>query len=144
LHGPTTVRDVVWGDGQLVARYTARGARRAGERFEGSKRAILLDPLAVAIPGSCTTITSRRTLRDAFLSVDEYCEGLVERSTGRLDLEVRFPPARPPRGARLVSAATERLVQLVPVRYGEDGRPLLRCRIRKPAIGIVYSLRWSW
>lgn len=83
-------------------------------------------------------------MRNAFLGAEEFCEALVERPTGWLDFTVRFPATRPPRGARLVAATTERVLQTVRVRYGADGRPVLRCRVPKPEIGTVYSLRWAW
>jgi hypothetical protein len=142
--GHVTVRELVWGEGEPLVRYQARGAQRVGERFEGSKRAVLLDLDAPSPAGNCVTITSRRTMRRAFLAAEEYCEAFLERPTGRLSFTVRFPATRPPRRARLVAATTEQVLRLVPLRYAADGRPVLRCRIQQPAIGTVYSLRWSW
>lgn len=103
-----------------------------------------IDPDSRHAPGDRLTITTRRSIRGGFRASEEYCEAFLERPTGRLDFTIRFPPTRSPRGARLVSAATEQTLRTIPVRYGADGRALLRCRIQKPAIGTMYSLRWSW
>lgn len=142
--GQVTVRELFWGEGEPLVGYRARGAQRVGERFEGSKRAVLLDLDTPPRPGSCATITSRRTMRRAFLRAEEYCEAFLERPTGRLSVTVRFPATRPPRRSRLVAATSEEVLRRVPVRYGADGRPVLRCRVLKPASGTIYSLRWAW
>src|SRR5262249_10587010 len=42
--GGAVVRELVWGKGDQLVRYHARGARRLAVRPEGSKRAVLLDP----------------------------------------------------------------------------------------------------
>jgi hypothetical protein len=143
-HESATVRELVWGNGEPLARYSARGARRVGERFEGSKRALLLDPETRTAPGTCVTLTSQRTMRNAFLGAEEFCEAVVERPTGRLAITVRFPATRPPRRARLVAATTEHVLQTLRVRYDAAGRAVLRCRVQRPVIGTVYSVRWVW
>jgi len=140
----TVVRELVWGAGEQLARYTASGARRVGLRVEGSKRAVLLDPERRYRRGERLTISSRRTIAHGFLDPEGYCEALLERPTGRLALSVLFPQARPPRTAQLVSAATEQQLRTVPVRYGQDGRARLQCRLHKPAVATTYSLRWTW
>src|SRR5688572_1112629 len=38
------IRDLAWGDGELLARYSADGVRRLGVRIEGARRAIMLAP----------------------------------------------------------------------------------------------------
>lgn len=138
------VRDLVWGEGEQLARYRARGAHRVCVVAEGSKRAIILGPDQPAVKGEHRTFVSRRTIRDGFSGTDEYCEAFLERPTGRLDLTVRFPSTRPPQWAHLTVAAPEPRRRRIRVRYGADGRAVLRCRIPEPAIAVTYSLRWSW
>jgi hypothetical protein len=140
----TLVRELVWGDGEQLVRYTARGAQRAGQRAEGSKHALLLLPHTPPTPGDRLTITSRRTIRGGFRQKDEYCEAYLERPTGRLDLVVRFPVNRPPRAASLVSTASMQVLRGLRPCHGPDGRAVLRCRVRQPAPRTTYSLRWSW
>jgi hypothetical protein len=138
------VRELVWGEGEQLVRYSARGARRVGVRPEGSKRAVLLDPDQRPAPGDQLTITSRRTIHGGFRQSNEFCEALLERPTGRLDFTVVFPLRRPPREACLVLAPTEQVLRTLRPRYGPDGRAVLRCRLQKPAVGVTYSLRWAW
>ena len=142
--GAVVVRELVWGEGEQLARYTAQGARRLAVRPEGSRRAVLLDPDRRPVRGAEVTITSRRTIRDGFRRADEYCEAFLERPTGRVELTVVFPPARPPKRAQLVLATTEAVLRAVPVHYRPDGRAMLRCRLRRPDPAATYSLRWSW
>jgi len=138
------LRELVWGQGEQLLRYTARGARRMRVRPEGSKRAVLLDPDQRPAVGDQLTITSRRTIRGGFREREEYCEAFLERPTGRLDFTVVFPQTRPPRAAWLVLAATEQVVRTLRCRYGPDGRAVLRCRLHRPTTGTTYSLRWRW
>lgn len=146
VHGldGAVVRELVWGEGDQLVRYTASGARRLTVRAEGSKRAVLLSPDPHPRSGGQFTITSRRTIRGGFRSRDEYCEAFLERPAGRLDLVVQFPAERPPKEARLVLAATETVVRRLRARYRPDGRAVLRCRLRNPATATVYSVRWAW
>lgn len=138
------VRELVWGEGQQLIRYQAKGARRVALRAEGSKRAVLLEPVAAATLGRAVTITSRRSIQGGFAAPEEYCEALLERPTGRVRFDVLFPLSRPPRAAWLVCAAPETVLRSVPVRYGAGGRARLRCSVRSPLVGMTYSLRWSW
>jgi len=138
------VRELVWGEGEQLVRYVAHGARRMRVRPEGSKRAVLLDPEQRPSAGDELTITSRRTLRDAFRKHDEYCEVLLERPTEVLDITIQFPVRRPPQQAVLVSTVPERVLRVLRARYGSDGRAVIRCRLRTPAIGTTYSVRWRW
>jgi hypothetical protein len=138
------VRELVWGEGEQLVRYTAAGAHRLGVRIEGSKRAVLLSPEHRPGPGDRLTITSRRTIRSGFRAAEEYCEAFLERPTGRLDLTVRFPVGRPPRDARLVLASTETVLRVLRVRFGPDGRARVHCRLAQPTTAAIYSLRWRW
>jgi hypothetical protein len=142
--GGAVVRELVWGEGEQLVRYHARGARRLAVRPEGSKRAVLLDPDRRPAVGDRLTIESRRTIRGGFRGRSEYCEAYLERPTGRVDLTIIFPAAHPPTRAQLVRATTETVLRLVPVRYRADGRAVLRCRLRHPDPATTYSLRWSW
>ena len=142
--GGAVVRELLWGEGDQLVRYQARGARRIGVRSEGSKRAVLLDPDARPSPGDRLTIESRRTIRSGFRARQEYCEAFLERPTGSLELTVVFPPKRPPTTAQLVQAPSERVLRRLPVRFRADGRAVLRCRLRRPEPGTTYSLRWAW
>lgn len=138
------VRELVWGDGEQLVRYTAGNARRLTVLPEGSKRVVLLAPDRQPVPGGQLTITSRRTIRGGFRAANEYCEALLERPTGRLAITVRFPLGRPPKHAQVILASTETVLRTLPVRYGADGRAVLRCRLRNPVPAVVYSLRWQW
>jgi hypothetical protein len=142
--GGAVVRELLWGEGDQLVRYQARGARRIGVRSEGSKRAVLLDPHTRPAVGDHLTIESRRTIRGGFRGRQEYCEALLERPTGSLELTILFPPNRAPTTAQLVQAPSERVLRRLPVRFRADGRAVLRCRLRQPAVGTTYSLRRTW
>lgn len=138
------VRDLVWGEGTPVARYTASGAQRLGIVPEGSKQAVLLRVPPVARQGTKATILSRRLIKDGLVGRSEYFEALVERPTSHLAMRILFPPERPPRDAVLVTSPRRADGRRVPVRYGADGRPTLSWRVRVPVPDTVYCLRWSW
>ena len=142
--GGALVRELVWGEGEQLVRYHARGARRLGVRPEGSRRAVLLDPDVQPAAGDTLTIASRRTIRGGFRGKQEYCEAYLEHPTGRVELTVIFPASRPPTRAQLVQGAPQARVRAVPVRYRADGRAVLRCRLARPRPAALYSLRWSW
>jgi hypothetical protein len=138
------VREVIWGEGNQLARYSVQGARRVGLRPEGAQRAILLDPERPAGTGALLTITSRRTITAGFTATEEYCGTLLERPTSRLAFTVVFPRERPPRAARLLGGVPEQVLRTVRARYDANGRATLRCRIAQPTPAIPYRLQWSW
>jgi hypothetical protein len=138
------VRELVWGEGDQLVRYTAVGARRLAVRAEGSKRAVLLSPDGRPRPGDRLTITSRRTIRGGFRGAEEYCEAMLERPTKRLRFTVVFPLGRPPKTSRLVLATTETMVRQFRPRYRADGRAVVHCQVQDPMPATVYSVRWSW
>jgi hypothetical protein len=142
--GAAVVRELLWGEGDQLVRYQAHGARRLGVRVEGSKRAVLLDPHTRPSPGDRLTIESRRSIRGGFTRRQEYCEAVLERPTGRLELTVLFPPHRPPTTAQLVQAPSERVLRRLHVRFRADGRAVVRCRLQQPVVGTTFSLRWTW
>lgn len=138
------VRELVWGEGQQLGRYQARGADRIGVRPAGSRAAVLLRPHASRTRSGVVTMSSRRLIRHGFRASNEYCEALLERPAGPIRFTVLFPRTRPPRQAELVLAASETVLRTVPVRYRADGRAVLRCCLTRPRPAALYSLRWSW
>lgn len=138
------VRDLVWGEGKTLARYHVTGARRLAVQPDGSHHAVLLDPTHHLGPGQQARITSRRVIAGGFLTATEYLEAMTERPTERLLLQVRFPAARPPREAFLVTTPVEPTSHRIALRYGRGGRPALTWRCTRPVAGQTYSLRWSW
>jgi hypothetical protein len=138
------LREVIWGEGNQLARYSVQGARRVGRRPEGAQRALLLDPERPVGVGALLTITSRRTITAGFTATEEYCGTLLERPTGRLEFTVVFPPERPPRAARLLGGVPDQVLRTIVARYDANGRATLRCRIAKPAAATPYRLQWRW
>jgi hypothetical protein len=138
------IRDLVWGDGNTLARYCVRGARRLSVQPEGSKSTVLLGLDRPTRQGESKTVHVRRLMEGSFCGDSEYFETLVERPTDRLSMKVLFPKARPPTDGYLVSTPPERLERRVPVRYSSDQRPFLAWRIDQPEKYRTYSLRWSW
>jgi hypothetical protein len=137
------VRDLVWGEGDPLARYTATGARRLAVQPDGSRKVVLLGLARRPQRGERVSIRSRRVIINGLTQRQEYCEVLVERPTCRLSMRVLFPRSRPPRDAVLLPS-TGGMAYRVPVRYGADGRPVLCCSVKKPVPERIYSLRWSW
>lgn len=144
VDGGALVRELVWGEGEQLVRYHARGAHRLGVRPEGSRRAVLLDPELRPAAGDRLTLTSRRTIQGGFRGTSEYCEVYLERPTGRVELTVLFPTNRPPKAAQLVQGASGAVVRRLVIRYQANGRALLRCRLHKPEPETIYGVRWSW
>jgi hypothetical protein len=138
------VRDLVWGDGNQVAHYTAKGARRVLDRAEGSRHALLLGMDHRPMQGERITIASRRLIERGFLDSSEYCEVVVERPTEYLALTVLFPQNRPPHNAQLVCSQSTGPTRKLGVRHRSSGRPFLKWSCRAPTQECVYSLRWSW
>ena len=138
------IRDLAWGEGEAIAGYSSRGARRLGVNAEGSKKAVLLVPSHEPEPGRILEIRSRRLIRAGFQETEEYFDTLVERPTRRLALKIVFPRARPPSSARIVSEGHNIRAQTIPVRFGSDGRPFLAWHRQAPEMFRTYSLRWRW
>jgi len=137
------VRDLIWGNGNQVARYSAHGANRLGLRPEGPLQVMLLGLPYRPVKGERVVLQSRRAIRGALQGSSEYCEMLVERPTRRLALKVLFPRSRPPTTASVVTSP-DASVTRVPVRYGADGRPFLQWGCTAPKQHRTYSLRWAW
>ena len=146
FHIPDTgvVRDLVWGEGNQLAHYTANGAKRIFERSEGSRRAVMLGLAHRPARGECATIATRRVIKQGFLSNVEYWEAVVERPTKQLSLTVLFPQHRSPLSVRLMSAVTPDRPRNLLVRWTANGRPFVCWRCRRPVEGCVYRLWWSW
>ena len=138
------VRDLVGGEGEVLAGYRTDGARRLLVRPEGSTIAVLLGLGRPPAKGECATISSRRVIRGGLVRRAEYLEARVERPTGRLTLKVIFPRSRPPRAAVLVTVPTREPSRPIPVRTDRAGRPVVSWSITNPVRDRVYSLRWSW
>lgn len=138
------VRELVWGDGEQLARYSVRGARRMLIRPEGSKRAVLLGLPNRPSKGDLATLRSRRVIRGGFRESTEYCETWLERPTRRVVMTVIFPVGRPPHAAQLVTAPEVQTPRTVPIRFAADGRAYVRWSVTRPALDLTYSLRWSW
>jgi hypothetical protein len=137
------VRDLIWGNGNQVVRYSSRSASRLALRPEGPKQVLLLGLPHRPVKDERVLLQSRRTIHDALQEPSEYCEMLVERPTRRLGMKILFPRSRPPTAARLVTEQGTSM-QRVPVRYGADGRPFLQWGCMAPKQDWTYSLRWSW
>jgi hypothetical protein len=138
------IRDLVWGDGNQVARYAVIGGRRLSVTKEGSKRVILLGLPRTRLTHRQAQMRSRRIIEGGLTSTTEYLETMVERPTGRLALKVQFPVGRPPKEAYLVTSPPEERVKKAPVRCAADGRAYVTWRQRKPDLFRTYGIRWSW
>jgi hypothetical protein len=138
------VRDLMWGDGDLIAHYAVKGGRRLSVTPEGSKRVILLGLAQSPSKTGCIELRSRRVVRDGLTGESEYFEAMVERPTGRLALKVLFPSGRPPKEAYLVLSPPGETVKRVPIHCAADGRPYLTWLQREPKTYHTYSIRWSW
>jgi hypothetical protein len=122
VHDVGVIRDLVWGDGNPVARYVVFGGRRLSVTTEGSKRVILLGLARPRLTHHQAQMRSRRIIEDGLTSTAEYFETMVERPTARLALKVQFPVGRPPKEAYLVTSPPEERVTKAPVRCAADGR----------------------
>jgi hypothetical protein len=138
------VRELVWGEGEQLSRYSVRGACRLLIRPEGSKRAVLLGLAHRPRKGEQALLRSRRVIRNGFRLPTEYCETVLERATQRVVITVIFPLGRPPNEARLVVTPQQRNERTVPIRFAADGRAFLRWSLAQPSLDRTYSLRWSW
>lgn len=78
------LRELVWGDGEQLARHATRGVRRLFVRAEGSRQAVLLGFGRRPGRGERRTITTRRTIAGGFRAPLEYCETFLERPTGQV------------------------------------------------------------
>jgi hypothetical protein len=138
------VRDLVWGDGNPLVRYSVRGGQRLAVQPEGSKRIVLIGLTPHPQRGARARVRSRRLVQDALTGDTEFLETMVERPTKRLALQVRFPRGRPPKEAYMVTSPPAGAVQRIPIQCAADGRASLTWRQSKPDAFRTYSLRWSW
>lgn len=138
------LRDGLWGDGDQLARYSVRGARRIGVKREGLRTTVLLVVEPRPAEGEACQFAVRRVMRNAFKDSEAFFDLMAERPTGHLSLKVLFPRSRPPRSAHLVQWPLEKTLRVIPVRYAPDRRPFLTWRESKPIPLTAYSLRWIW
>ena len=138
------IRDLAWGDGELLARYSAAGVKRLGVRTEGARRAIMLAPTKETAPSSVLALRTSRFIRGGFTEREEYFDMLVERPTALLRLKVLFPKSRPPKNARLVREGPDEAVRPLAVRYSAKGRAAVSWHTGAPVQYRTYSFRWSW
>ena len=138
------VRDLVWGEGNPMARYGVSGARRLDVVAEGSRRVVLLGLASRPRRGEVAEIEARRLIRGGFKGKTGYFEALVERPTRRLSLQVKFPATRAPRLAHLVVSPPGHRARAVAIGYDANGRAFLHWSKSKPLEHRVYSLRWTW
>lgn len=137
------IRDLIWGDGDVVRGYTLSGARLMGKRAEGSTTALLLVLPKSPAAGQRAEVRSTRFIRGALTRPQEFFEVRVERRTERLALKVSFPKTRPPTD---VWASTDppEAVRALPVRLGGDGRAYVHWRPTSVKVSAIYRLAWNW
>lgn len=138
------VRDLLWGEGNQLARYASRGATRLGLRREGSRQALMLSLPHRPAQDERATIRSRRVITDGLLQRSEYCEAAIERQTQDISVTVLFPRGRAPHDAQLVASGGATFSKSVPVHHDARGRASLKWQRRTPQLDTIYSLRWSW
>jgi hypothetical protein len=144
INDTSVIRDLVWGEGNPIARYAVDGGRRLSIVPEGSKRAILLGVAPQPVAGTYVQVASRRVIKDGLTERSEYFEAMVERPTGHLALKVLFPPGSIPRDACVVTSPKAAVAKRVPIRWAANGRPYVRWRHTKPEPFQTYGIRWSW
>ncbi len=138
------IRDLVWGEGNPLAGYSVVGAKCAGVRQEGSKRAVLLALPRKPGRGDEAVVATSRKVRNPVLGPTGYAESYVERPTGRLSLKVFFPKSRPPTEAHLVASPSNAPSRPLKVHYGPHGRPYLSWKKTRPDQHVTFSMRWAW
>jgi hypothetical protein len=138
------VRDLVWGDGDVLAGYRASGAEMVDVRREGMKQVVWLGLPDRPARGERATVRSTRTIRNGFCGRDEFLETEVERPTERLRVTVTFPESRPPREASVVASPPIVPVRRLRVRYDLGPRPYVQWKANNPRPLTRYRLRWTW
>lgn len=137
------IRDVAWGEGELVGRYAASGGKLLSVRREGARRVLLVGLSHAASRGERATVRSRRVIVRGLSRSEEYLEAQVERPTNRLSVSVQFPHGRAPRQAQLVTSPPGP-VEHIPIQYEPDGRALLSWETHRPLTWRFYRLTWIW
>lgn len=138
------VRDLVWGDGDVLARYRAHGAEMVDVRREGMKQVVWLGLPDRPARGEKAMVRSTRTIRNGFRGKEEYLETEVERPTKHLRMTVTFPESRPPREASVVASPPIVPARRLRIRYDFGPRPYVQWRASNPRPLTRYRLRWSW
>lgn len=138
------VRDLVWGDGDVLARYRAYGAKMVDVRREGLKQIVWLGLPTRPARGERAVVRSTRVIHHGFRDREEYLETEVERPTKRLGVTVSFPKSRPPREASIVVSPPVTPARRLGVRYDLGPRPCLHWKVANPRLLARYRLRWSW
>jgi hypothetical protein len=138
------VRDLVWGDGDVLARYRAYGAKMVDVRREGLKQIIWLGVPVRPARGERAMVRSTRVIQQGFRNREEYLEAEVERPTKRLKVTVNFPKSRPPREASVVVSPPITPAKRLRVRYDLGPRPSIHWETANPRPLTRYCIRWIW
>lgn len=138
------VRDLVWGDGDVLKGYVVSGATLLGVRREGSKSAMLLSLANPPARGERALIRTTRLIHGALSRHQEYLEAQLERPTRKLLLKVSFPKGRPPKRAWITSAPPQGASLPLALRLAADGKAFVEWRATKPTTWATYRLGWSW
>ncbi len=138
------VRDLVWGDGDLLSRYRADGADMVDVRREGLKQVVWLGLPNRPAKGERATVRSTRAILNGFRKRHEYYEVEVERPTKLLGLTITFPESRPPKQGSVVATPPIFPTKQLRVRYDLGPRPCLQWRTKNPRSFTSFRLNWTW
>lgn len=138
------IRDIAWGDGEVLKRYDVAGAGLLGVRHEGSKKVLLVGLAQSPARGEQAIIRTSRRVTGALRGGREFLEVQLERVTQRLTLKVTFPSARRPIRAWSATSPPEGASRSLAVRLANDGRPYVSWCLRRPRISTTYRVVWDW
>lgn len=141
LHdGPTAILDHLWGDGLLLDYQNSAGPVVDGIR-DGPCKHLVIDLGRPVKKGQRLLVETRRTTLGSFTKPQEWMEIVVDHPVHQLTRVVVFPRERPCQEAQVsFGSNTQKLV----IESLSSGESLLRLRVERPKMNVVYRLAWEW
>ena len=140
------IEDYVWGDGDVLHDYRCSPGIVVDRYKEGDRWNILVSLRATKSIGDVEQFHIARTVKNGYLSKDEWLQTEIRRHTRRLEMNVIFPRGRHCLRAVLVRRSANKTVELGPDHFDSlpDGRQLLTWETDHARAYEVYTLKWRW
>lgn len=140
------IQDYAWGDGQIFAEYEVQPGVEVDRYQEGDRWNILISLRETKNRGEVEDFYIDRTVRDGFISEEEWQQVEIRHQTDRLKMAVLFPAERRCRRAILVERSRHRTTPLGLEHFHDlpDGRQMVTWGTRDIERFEVYTLRWWW
>lgn len=139
-------QDQAWGDGDILLDYRCKPGRLVDQYRPGQKTYLLISLRESKSRGDVDEFHIEWRSRNGFTRSIEQWETEISHRTKNLELQVIFPPVRPPIRLWLVHQLQRRTENIKQEALTElpDGRWLVSWETQKPRLHERYILKWEW